>query len=69
MAGIIFAYIGAFTLWMLRGFKGNIKDLFYGKEEDDLSTHLSSSILNKIVGLIVFIIVIAIIGYIQKTKW
>lgn len=66
MAGIIFAYIGAFTRWLLGGMKGSVTKYFIGDDDDDLSSHFSGATINRIIGIIVFIITIALIGYIQK---
>ncbi len=68
MAGIIFAYIGAITRWLFSGFKGKINQRFLGDETDDLTSHLSSSVLNRVIGIIVFIIIIGLIGFIQKNS-
>lgn len=63
MAGIFFAYIGAVTRWIIGGMRGSINEYFIGKKDDDLSKHFSESTLNRIIGIIVFLIVIATVGF------
>lgn len=66
MAGVIFAYIGAFTRWLFGGMRGSVKQRFIGDENDDPSLKFSSSVLNRIIGIIVFVVIIAVIGYFDR---
>jgi hypothetical protein len=63
MAGIIFAYIGAVTRWLIGGMSQSINEYFIGKEDDNMASHISEATLNRIIGIIVFLIVIATVGF------
>lgn len=45
---------------------GSINQYFIGKVDDGLTKHISEATLNRIVGIIEFLIVIATIGYVLE---
>jgi hypothetical protein len=66
MAGIFFAYVGAFIRWLIGGRKKTIKYYYTGEGNNDFETTFGSSTLNRIIGFITTLIIICVLGYFSR---
>ncbi|MFZ4798075.1 MAG: hypothetical protein ACOYMA_11320 [Bacteroidia bacterium] len=62
MAGMFFAYVGAFIRWLIGGRKNSIKYYFTEEGNNDFETAFGSSILNRMIGLITTIVLMFLLG-------